>query len=346
MNIYKFTRRKDKPDAFNKPASIGRFSDVQTHNILIEVDEQKRQKTYALLQEHRTDFHRNRLRYILLIYTNPMWNRFTLTTIFFAYFLETCLYTFNRPHERSLWLIVLVIFLNIVFTIDVTIICGLKFFEKWRKTLNLVEPDTIRVVLDVVLAIPYSFMYLMKPSVYTPFSFHAIAPVIATARVYRIIEYSYSKSSRAGTNQWTTFLAQYLILFLLSVHTWTCIWFLFAHKHFDLHEIRSSWSVATVRLPTETTFDWYFVGAYWSVLFFTTNSIGDIYPVSTCERIIAAIAVLLGFLLTTVVFVGSLTSLFITITTRRAKYVRQLKKIQNHLALIKMDPETTKRIIR
>nr|XP_034828736.1 uncharacterized protein LOC117986036 isoform X4 [Maniola hyperantus] len=344
--IYKFRRKKDKPDVFINPASIGRFSEVQSHNILIEVDEKQRQKTYAILQEPRSDFHSNRLRYVLLIYTNPMWNLFILTTVFFAYFLETSLYTFSKPDERSFWLIMLVVFLNMVFTIDVTIVFGLKFFERWRMTLNLVEPDTKRVILDAVLALPYSFMYLMKPQEYIPFSYHAIAPVMATARVYRIIEYSYSKSSQAGTNQWTTFLAQYLILFLLSVHTWTCIWYLFAHKTFDIHEIRSSWSVATVKLPTETTFDWYFVGAYWSVLFFTTNAFGDIYPVNTYERITAAVAVLLGFLLTTVVFVGSLTSLFITITTRRAKYVRQLKKIQNHLSLIKMDPDTTKRIIR
>ncbi|XP_045767715.1 uncharacterized protein LOC123869033 isoform X1 [Maniola jurtina] len=344
--IYKFRHKKDKPDVFINPVSIGRFSEVQSHNILIEVDEKQRQKTYAILQEPRSDFHSNRLRYVLLIYTNPMWNLFILTTIFFAYFLETSLYTFSKPDERTFWLIMLVVFLNVVFTIDVTFVFGLKVFERWRKTLNLVEPDTKRVILDAVLSLPYSFMYLMKPQEYTPFSFHAIAPIMATARVYRIIEYSYSKSSQAGTNQWTTFLAQYLTLFLLSVHTWTCIWYLLAHKSFDIHEIRSSWSVATVKLPTETTFDWYFVGAYWSVLFFTTNAFGDIYPVNTYERIIAAVAVLLGFLLTTVVFVGSLTSLFITITTRRAKYVRQLKKIQNHLSLIKMDPDTTKRIIR
>ncbi|XP_039750920.1 uncharacterized protein LOC120627130 isoform X2 [Pararge aegeria] len=346
LSIYKFRRKIDRPDLSINPTAIGRFSEVQSHNILIELDGQKRQRTYAILQEPRPDFHSNRLRYVLLIYTNSMWNLFILSTIFFAYFLETCLYTFNRPHERSIWFIVLVLFLNAVFTIDVAIVFGLKFFEKWRKTLNLVEPDTKRVILDAVLALPYSFVYFMKPQEYTPFSYHAVAPIMATIRVYKIIEYSYSKSSRAGTNQWTTFLAQYLILFLLAVHTWTCIWYLFAHKHFDIHEIRSSWSVATVKLPTETTFDWYFVGAYWSVLFFTTNSLGDIYPVTTYERIVAAIAILLGFLLTTVVFVGSLTSLFITITTRRAKYVRQLKKIQNHLSLIKMDPETTKRIIR
>ncbi|KPJ19458.1 Potassium voltage-gated channel protein eag [Papilio machaon] len=72
----------------------------------------------------------------------------------------------------------------------------------------------------------------------------------------------------------------------------------------------------------------------------------DLYPVTTAERVTATAAILVGFLLTTIVFVGSLTSQFITITTRRAKYVRQLQKIQNHLKLIKMDEITTKRIIR
>nr|XP_026485505.1 uncharacterized protein LOC113393027 isoform X2 [Vanessa tameamea] len=346
LSIYKYRRRKDKPNVFINPPSIGRFSGEHSHNILVEVDEKKQQKTYAILQESRSDFNNNKLRYILLIYTNPIWNLFNLSSIFIAYFLETCLYTFTAPQDRSIWMIILIISLNLVFTVDVIIVFGLKFFEKWRKTLNLVEPETIRVVIDVILAMPYSFLYLISTIEHSSFNIYAIAPMMATARVYRIIEYSYIKSSQAGTNQWTTFLAQYLMLFLLSVHTWTCIWYLFSYRQFDICQIQSSWSAAVVNLPTETTFDWYFVGAYWSVMIFTTNAFGDIYPVTTNERITAAIAVLLGFLLTTVVFVGSLTSLFITITTRRAKYVRQLKKIKNHLSLIKMDVDTTKRIIR
>ncbi|XP_050349519.1 uncharacterized protein LOC126772954 [Nymphalis io] len=346
LSIYKYRRRNDKPNVFINPPSIGRFSDEHSHNILVEIDEKKQQKTYAILQECRSDFNNNKLRYILLIYTNPIWNLFNLSSIFIAYFLETCLYTFTTPQNRSIWMIILIISLNLVFTVDVIIVFGLKFFEKWRKTLNLVEPETMRVVIDVILAVPYSFLYLIITIEHTAFNIYAIAPMMATARVYRIIEYSYIKSSQAGTNQWTTFLAQYLMLFLLSVHTWTCIWYLFSYRQFDIYKIQSSWSAAVVNLPTETTFDWYFVGAYWSVMIFTTNAFGDIYPVTTNERITAAIAVLLGFLLTTVVFVGSLTSLFITITTRRAKYVRQLKKIKNHLSLIKMDADTTKRIIR
>lgn len=298
------------------------------------------------MQEHRTDFSNNKLRYVLLIYCNPIWNLTILIAILLQYLLESCLYTFIEPSKRSSWLILSIFLLNITFTLDVAVVVGLKFFEKWRKTLNLMEPDMKRVILDVVLAMPYCFMYLINREDKTTFNIYAISPLIATARVYRIIEYSYNKSSEAGTNQWTTFLAQYLILLLLSVHTWTCIWYLFAYKHFDIHRIRSSWSIAASNFPTETIFDWYLVGAYWSVMFFTTNAFGDIYPITTYERIIAAIAILLGFLLTTVVFVGSLTSLFITITTRRARYVQQLKKIQNHLKLIKMDNETTKHIIR
>ncbi|CAG9579751.1 unnamed protein product [Danaus chrysippus] len=344
LNIYKYRRGRDRSDEFLKAITIGHFNDEQ--NIIVEVDENKRQKTYAILQEHRTDFSNNKLRYLLLIYCNPIWNLSILVAILLQYLLESCLYTFIEPSKRSSWLILSIFLLNITFTLDVAVVVGLKFFEKWRKTLNLMEPDMKRVILDVVLAMPYCFMYLINREDKTTFNIYAISPLIATARVYRIIEYSYNKSSEAGTNQWTTFLAQYLILLLLSVHTWTCIWYLFAYKYFDIHLIRSSWSIAASNFPTETTFDWYLVGAYWSVMFFTTNAFGDIYPITTYERIIAAIAILLGFLLTTVVFVGSLTSLFITITTRRARYVQQLKKIQNHLKLIKMDNETTKHIIR
>ncbi|CAH2040615.1 unnamed protein product, partial [Iphiclides podalirius] len=207
------------------------------------------------------------------------------------------------------------------------------------------EPDLCRVILDIVLAVPYSLLYFIDPDE-AWFDFYTISPIMATIRVYRIIEYFYDRSTQAGSNQWTTFLVQYLILFVLSVHTWTCIWYLYAYRNYDIHKNRSSWATEAVYLPTETTFDWYFICAYWSVMFLTTNALGDLYPVTTPERISAIGAILLGFLLTTIVFVGSLTSQFITITTRRAKYVRQLKKIQNHLQLIKMDEFTTNRIIR
>lgn len=315
------------------------------HKIYYEVDEEKRQKTYAILQETRTEFTNSKLRTILMIYLSPAWKIFILTTVFISYLIESSLYTFCQPIDRPFWIIILLICFNFIFSLDVTIVFGLKFFKKWRKTLNLVEPETSKVILNVILALPVSFLYLVKYEK-TSFNFYAIAPIMALIRVYRVIEYFCNKSSQAGSNQWTTFLFQYLILFLLSVHTWTCVWYLFSDRNFDIHTYRSSWSSASIYLPTEVTFDWYFVCSYWSVMFLTTNALGDLYPVTTTERVTAILAILLGFLLTTIVFVGSLTSQFITITTRRSIYVRQLKKIKNHLHLINMDPDTTKRIIR
>ena len=314
-------------------------------NVRLELDTEYRPKTYAILQEGRSEFSsNNKLRTILLIYSNPAWKIFILTTLFVSYILDSCVYTFFASSERPFWVIVILLCFNFIFAFDVFIIVGLKSFKRWRKTLNLVEPDTFKVILNIILAIPYSFLYLVDDNI-LQFNFHAIAPLIATIRVYRILEYFYKRSSQAGSNQWTTFLSQYLILFFLSVHTWACVWYLFANTSFDIHKIRTSWSIAAIYLPTEETLDWYYVCTYWSVMFLTTNALGDLYPVTTSERIIAILATLLGFLLTTVVFVGSLTSQFITITTRRSKYVRQLKKIQNHLRLIQMDAETTKRII-
>lgn len=310
------------------------------------MDEVQQKKTYAILQEGRSEFSTNsKLRKILLIYSNPAWNIFILTTLFIAYILDTCVYTFYTLSSRSFWVVAILLCFNFIFTLDVFILVGLKFIKKWRKTLNLVEPNTFNVIFNMILAIPYPLLYLLGDDI-LQFNFHLISPMISTVRVHRILVYFYKRSSQAGSNQWTTFLSQYLILFFLSVHTWACVWYLFANKSFDINKIRTSWSFAAVYLPTEETIDWYYVCVYWSVMFLTTNALGDLYPVTTSERIVAISAALLGFLLTTVVFVGSLTSQFITLTTRRSKYVRQVKKIQNHLRLIEMDSETSKRIIR
>ncbi|XP_028170550.1 uncharacterized protein LOC114360170 [Ostrinia furnacalis] len=345
LDVYKYRRRADKDEIFLNSTTFGRISDIDKQDVNYGIDQEKKHKTYTILQETRTEFTNSKLRNILMIYSNPAWKVFILTILFISYLLESSMYTFCKPKDRPFWIIILVICSNFIFSLDVTIVFGLKFFRKWRKTLNLVEPETSRVILDVVLAMPYAFLYLVNYE-RTSFNYYAIAPIMALIRVYRIIEYFYNKSSQAGSNQWTTFLFQYLILFLLSVHTWTCVWYLFSDRNFDIHKVRSSWSTAAIYLPTEVTFDWYFVCSYWSVMFLTTNALGDLYPVTTTERITAITAILLGFLLTTIVFVGSLTSQFITITTRRSIYVRQLMKIRNHLALIKMDPDTTKRIIR
>lgn len=342
FDVYKYRRQTDRLDI---PLNSLERSHQSRQNIRYEIDEQKRQKTYAILQETGTEFTVSKLRAILLIYSDPAWKMFILTTLFVEYFIDTYLYTFCKAHEREKWLIGIIICMNFVFIIDVIIIIGLKLSRNWRKSLNLVEPDSFRVILDVILAIPYAFLYLVSRET-ASFDFVAIAPIVAAMRVYRILEYFYNRSSQAGSNQWTTFLFQYLVLFLLSVHTWTCVWYIFSYRNFDIHKIHLSWSSAAIYLPTENTFDWYFVCSYWSVMFLTTNALGDLYPVTTIERITAITATLVGFLLTTVVFVGSLTSQFITITTRRAKYVRQTQKIQKHMELIKMDPETTKRIIR
>lgn len=344
LDIYKYRRRTTKSNLTTHSVPP-RISASGIANVRLEIDEAHRQKTYAILQEGRSEFSTNsKLRTILLVYSNSAWKIFILTTLFIAYILDSCIYTFFSANSKPFWPIVILLCFNFIFAFDVFIIVGLKFFKKWRKTLNLVEPDTFIVVLNIILAIPYSFLYLVDDNI-LQFNFYAIAPLIATIRVYRIIEYFYNRSSQAGSNQWTTFLSQYLILFFLSVHTWACVWYLFANLSFDITKIRTSWSIAAIYLPTEETLDWYYVCTYWSVMFLTTNALGDLYPVTTSERVIAILATLLGFLLTTVVFVGSLTSQFITITTRRSKYVRQLKKIQNHLRLIQMDADTTKRII-
>ncbi|XP_050665526.1 uncharacterized protein LOC126965798 [Leptidea sinapis] len=344
LNIYKSRHRADNEKVFINPQAVGRYSEENLQNIVVEIDEQKRHKIYAILQEPKSDLTTNRLRYFLLIYINSFWNLFVLSVIFISYILDTCVFTFYKGERKPSWIIFVLACLNLVFAVDVTFLCGLKFSKQWRKTLNLVEPSIERVIVDLFLAVPYPISYLLSFDL--PFHFFIISPVMATVRVYRIIEFLYNKSSQAGTNQWTIFLAQYLILFLLSVHTWTCIWYLSSYRSFNIHSLRSSWSIGAVNLPTETVLDWHFICAYWSVMILTTNSLGDLYPVSSLERVVATVAVLLGFFLTTVIFVGSLTSQFITITTRRAKYVRQLKKIQNHLQLINMDADTTSRVLR
>lgn len=350
FDIYKYLRLKDRNKVFTYPQSISRAINKSTLHVLHDGGEDKKelktqQKAYAILQENRLEISDHKLRKFLLIYSNYVWKILTIASLFISYILNTCVYTFFLPRERPFWIIIVVIGLESIFIMDVIIVFGLKLSKKWRKTLNLVEPETWQVVLDIILAVPYAFLYLLNVDNAT-FDFHAISPVIAILRVYRILVYFYNISSQAGSNQWTTFLGQYLMLFVLSVHTWTCIWYLFSYRKFDLRKIRQSWSVSTVYLPTETTSDWYFVCAYWSVMFLTTNALGDLYPVTTIERIVATLAILLGFFLTTIVFVGSLTSQFITITTRRSKYARQLNKIKNHLSLINMDEDTTKRIIR
>lgn len=310
-----------------------------------DVTEEFKKNTYAVLQDIRSEFTNSYLRYALHSYSNPTWTISVLTVLFFSYLINTWLFTFCASGQRPFWAVISVICLNAVFSMDVVFLIGLKFSKKWRKTLNLVEPDTCRVVIDFVLAMPYSVLYFVHWDV-NNFEFHAIPPLMALARHYRTIEYFYVKSSQAGSDQWTTFLFQYLILFVLSVHSCTCIWYLFSYREFDIHKIRTSWTISALLIPTETITDWYLVCAYWSVMCITTNALGDLYPITTLERVVAIFATLLGFLLTTIVFVGSLNSQFLTITTRRSKYVRQLKKIRNHLCLIEMDPDTTKRILR
>ncbi|XP_075976271.1 uncharacterized protein LOC142976664 [Anticarsia gemmatalis] len=342
-DIYRFRRRKARYNQFLSPSYA--FPDQKLELNLAHPRASEPHKTYAILQEGRTEFSNSKLRAILLIYSNVAWKVFVLTTLFIAYIMDSCLYAFCQPQERKFWAIAILICFNLIFTCDVIIMVGLKFFKKWRKTLNLMEPNTYLVILDVILALPFAFLYLLNDNLVS-FNFHAVVPLVATIRVYRILQYFYNKSSQAGSNQWTTFLFQYLILFLLSVHTLTCVWYRFANKTFDIQRIEASWSLSASLLPTEATFDWYYVCTYCSVMYLTTNALGDLYPVTTIERLTAIIAILVGFLLTTVVFVGSLTSQFITITTRRSKYVRQLTKIQNHLRLINMDKDTTTRIIR
>ncbi|KAG7309661.1 hypothetical protein JYU34_004149 [Plutella xylostella] len=338
--IYKYRHRTEGDELSVSPT----YGDLIEMGKTPKEGEQSTEKKYSLLHENRTDFAENRLRYIFVTLSGSGWQIFVLVTIVVSFTLSTSLFTFCEPEERPLSLRIILGLFSMVFAVDVLFEIWLKFSTDSRRTLNLMEPDTCRVVIDGILALPYAmffFIGLNLPNVY------AIIPLVFTIRLYRLLEYFYISSSQAGRNQWSAFIFQYLVLFLTFVHLNTCIWYLMSYKEFDVKNIRKSWSISIglSYLPTETKLDWYLVSLYWSVMLISTNALGDIYPETTTERTAAIIANLLGFFLTSIVFVGSLTSQFITITTRRSNYVRQLRKIQNHLELIKMDTDVTKRIL-
>lgn len=337
LEIYKYRRREKKEPIFMFPTDDG------NNHAPGSGQDEKTAKTYAVLQEKRGEKKFQRLRFLFLLYNTNSWKVFIIGTIFFAYILDMWLYAFCDIDNRPFGYVLIAVSLDSVYTADVIFVVTLKISRKWRKTLNLVEEDTLKVVLDCLVAMPYSILYFIRIE---SFDLYVIVPIASMMREYRILKYFYNKSSQAGSNQWNQFLLQYLMIFLHLVHTFSCILYLFAYQGFEVDQIRSSWTMSSLHLPTEKKLDWYFVSAYWSIMFLTTNCLGDLYPLNTMERVCGSLAVIFGFLLTSIVFVGSLNSQFITITTRRSKYVSQLKKIKNHLKLINMDPDDSRRIIR
>ncbi|KOB77802.1 putative tetrameric potassium-selective cyclic nucleotide gated channel [Operophtera brumata] len=148
LDFFKFRRRASREKTLLDHHFDLKSSKGTETNIYNKEGDEKRQKTYAILQEKRAEFTNSRLRALLMIYSNSGWKLFMLTILFVAYILDSCLYTFCKEEERPFWVIVLNICFNFAFTFDVAILVGLKISKKWRKTLNLMEPDTLRVVVD------------------------------------------------------------------------------------------------------------------------------------------------------------------------------------------------------
>ena len=112
---------------------------------------------------------------------------------------------------------------------------------------------------------------------------------------------------------------------MLACHTAACIWL--AIPEFDIESNRSWKSDSTNMIEKENRIEQYFAALYWAFTALTTVGFGDIFAVTTTERIFSIITMAIGvtFYAYATATVASIIHSFDVRSSRQRKKIEQLR---------------------
>ncbi|GIL58083.1 hypothetical protein Vafri_13279, partial [Volvox africanus] len=252
------------------------------------------------------------------------WDALIISCLMYVAFVTTYLLTFEfHWNERITFFVVCELLVNIAFLLDIP----LNFRTALRKGDDAVRRRQVitcrRTIafnylsgwfaVDIVAALPWTYITRSLAS------YMQLLKLLRLVRLLRLLQMSRSmQRNRLYMNMEQSQgaavarVVSYVIGAVLVVHMSASAWFFVAVM--ESKDLTGTWAEAA-GLQDATKFERYLTSLYFVVITFTTVGYGDVYPVTTAERFMTCVGMLVG-----VVTLGYIISTANTIAGKADKY--------------------------
>jgi hypothetical protein len=275
-----------------------------------------------------------------------IWKIFILVTIFVSFFLVSFSYVFLKKVDKKIFYLILT--LDMIYILDY-VVGLLNFF--WRKVRIRLNKQPIRtksvLITDFFVSFPYSYTYKLFCHTYNHITFLCIRSILLLHLSHFVLFFK-EKWKTAGNNHIKYFTIQYIICFLVFTQCFACLWYLLAFPDDPSY----GWSkVNDLRDKYKHASEQYIICIYFALINITNRNYGDLVPLGIGEKILISnnprnqdctslticftVAMLcIGFILTTGIFIATLSFLLDIKYKRRTTLKMQLQNVLMYLKSI------------
>ncbi|KAI4458631.1 cyclic nucleotide-gated cation channel subunit a [Holotrichia oblita] len=266
-----------------------------------------------------------------------------MAVVIVDYFLSSTIYVYDPPVYPFDWEFYVTLICDGIYIFDVTSSICLKIIA-WAHP-NMIEyPKHISLILiDVVLALPYSTGYCVFYKTVTTGIF-LVLRLITWLRLYRLVYFFNCFENTTRRHRWVIFYVKFFLYLIIIEHFFACAWY--ALVNFTPTGIRI-WSNSLTNLShyPKPVAKWYLITSYFSTTILSHTGFGDLSPVNINERFLTTMITCSGFLIWSY-YVSSLITLLLRSRYPRYKLQKQLSLILQYLNLITADKDLQKQCVK
>lgn len=215
-----------------------------------------------------------------------LWRFVVLLTIGINYWWVTYSYFFQRKTVVTTTLPALIVF-DVIYAFDF-LFALIAFLSKKIQMHMTNRPRSKRcIIFDGILVFPYSMVYILVTHKKLSNTFFFLW-IIAFLRMYQICKFFSTKSKNAGVDHQRYFMIQYIVFFLVLLHTFSCIWIIMGCPMGSEEATGWAHSSTIYTLNLTTNFKWYLAATYFTMSMITNVGFADIEPITVYEKIVAS----------------------------------------------------------
>ncbi|OQR87662.1 transcriptional regulator, Crp/Fnr family [Achlya hypogyna] len=186
-------------------------------------------------------------------------------------------------------------------------------------------------VFDVLVTIPWDVLLFASPGEETMVvELVRVGRLARLTRVLRLVKYAQLVEfleDQTAVSRNLVVTVELLSTICLVAHYTACGFYMVARLNGDY--LHSSW-LANLNLLNDSPFDLYIVSLYWAFTLMTTVGFGDIYPVTTQERLFTVVAMVVSAG-TYAYVIASMSSIVASMNVTQSRYYERLNEVNAYM---------------
>ncbi|XP_046436019.1 uncharacterized protein LOC124187876 [Neodiprion fabricii] len=266
----------------------------------------------------------------------------SLVLVTITVYMMTTYEVFFEAEEEAEQRISLIInlLLDILYIVDICSSILHWRLEDIRTTRELKARSIFLILLDilgVVIGMPIRFLLDHSPED-EPIYIDFVSVIIPVLRMYRPINFFSQLTDMVGNVAIAITFATYIVIFLVTLHTYTCFWYLFS----QCTVCGERWIVtisSSKKLTTNEPWEWYLVSLYFATCAMSSTGFGGITARNSMEQMYTLLMMVTGFVILVAAFIGSLTSGILEAVKRNTEFRNKLHLIAEILVQAKVSKD-------